>query len=132
MGASWGSNRAPVSGRVERSVYVPGAFINPTLDKAGEENERRALILQTPSGATIAVVQIAGQITRRIVTLAGEGDSVTAGQRIGLIRFGSRVDVYLPPGATAQVAPGQRTVAGETVLADLTASGPAPAEWRRT
>jgi phosphatidylserine decarboxylase len=124
-------NRAPVTGRVERSVYVPGAFFNPTLHNAGEENERRALVIATASGAELAVVQIAGQVTRRIVTFAGEGDSIGAGQRLGLIRFGSRVDVYLPPGRMPQVTAGQRTIAGETVLADLAASEPAR-EWRRT
>ena len=123
-------NRAPVSGRIERSVYVPGAFINPMLGKASEENERRASIIATGAGAEIAVVQIAGQITRRIVTSVGEGDSVTVGQRFGLIRFGSRVDLYLPPDAPALAAPGQRTIAGETVLCDLTANA-APREWRR-
>jgi phosphatidylserine decarboxylase len=125
-------NRSPASGRIERSVYVPGAFVNPSLARASDENERRALIIMTALGSEIAVVQIAGHITRRIVTFVGEGDTVTAGQRIGLIRFGSRVDVYLPPGATAQVAPEQRAIAGETVLADLAPGSTAPPDWRRS
>jgi len=117
-------NRSPVAGRITRSVYTPGAFLNAELDKASEENERRGLVILMPSGAEIGVVQIAGLIARRIVTFVGEGDTVGVGQRIGLIRFGSRVDVYLPPEGRALVAVGQRTVAGETVLADLKSSGP--------
>lgn len=117
-------NRSPVQGRIVRSLYVPGAFLNASLDKASEQNERRALIVETPVGDEIAVVQIAGLIARRIVTFAGEGDTVGVGQRFGLIRFGSRVDVYLPPGKTPLVAIGQRAVAGETVLADLKSQEP--------
>lgn len=117
-------NRSPVAGRIVRSVYVPGAFYNPTLDKSSEENERRALIIATESGTEIAVAQIAGIVSRRIVTFAGEGDSLGVGQRFGLIRFGSRVDVYLPPDWPAHVAVGQRTIAGETVLADLASDEP--------
>jgi phosphatidylserine decarboxylase len=112
-------NRAPVAGRIIRSVYVPGAFLNASLDKASEDNERRGLVIETSAGHEIAVLQIAGLVARRIVTFAGEGDTVGVGQRYGLIRFGSRVDVYLPPGTVAQVAVGQRAIAGETVLADL-------------
>jgi phosphatidylserine decarboxylase len=112
-------NRAPVAGRVVRSIYVPGAFINAAADKASEENERRSLVIETSGGDEVAVVQIAGLIARRIVTFSQEGDSVGVGQRFGLIRFGSRVDVYLPTGRTALVAVGQRAVAGETVLADF-------------
>ena len=112
-------NRAPVAGRVTRSVYVPGSFLNAARDKSSEENERRAIVVVTPSGAEIVVVQIAGVIARRIVTFIGEGDSVGVGQRFGLIRFGSRVDLYLPPGRAALVCVGQRAVGGETVLADL-------------
>jgi phosphatidylserine decarboxylase len=123
-------NRAPVAGRIARALYVPGAFVNPALDKASEENERRALIIETQSGDEIAVVQIAGLVARRIVTFAGEGDTVAVGQRFGLIRFGSRVDVYLPPGKTALAAVGQRAIAGETVLADLVSSEP-PRDSRR-
>ena len=112
-------NRAPIAGRIVRSIYVPGAFINAAADKASEENERRGLVIETAVGDEIAVVQIAGLVARRIVTFSQEGDSVGIGQRFGLIRFGSRVDVYLPPGKTALAAIGQRAVAGETVLADL-------------
>lgn len=112
-------NRAPVAGRVVRSVYVPGAFINAAADKASEENERRSIVIQTASGDEIAVVQIAGLIARRIVAFAQEGDQLGVGERFGLIRFGSRVDVYLPVGRTAIVAVGQRAIGGETVLADF-------------
>jgi phosphatidylserine decarboxylase len=118
-------NRAPVAGRVVRSIYVPGVFFNATLNKASEENERRALVIATPTGIEVAAVQIAGMVARRIVTFVSEGDSVSAGQRIGLIRFGSRVDVYLPAGRDALVAVGQRAIAGETVLADLVSTEPA-------
>lgn len=117
-------NRAPMAGRIVRSVYIPGAFLNAALDKASEENERRALVIQTAGGVEIGVVQIAGLIARRIVTFAREGDSVGAGERFGLIRFGSRVDTYLPPGQGALVAVGQIAIAGETVLADLKSSEP--------
>lgn len=115
-------NRSPIAGRVVRSVYVPGAFYNSTFDKASEDNERRALIIVGADGAEIGVVQIAGLVSRRIVTFAGEGDMLTTGQRFGLIRFGSRVDVYLPVGKTPLAAVGQRTIAGETVLADFTSA----------
>ena len=117
-------NRAPVPGRITRAVYVPGAYLNASLDKASEENERRALVIMMNSGVEIAVVQIAGLVARRIVTFSEEGDTVGVGQRFGLIRFGSRVDVYLPPDGRALVAVGQRAVAGETVLADLASSEP--------
>jgi len=115
-------NRSPIAGRITRSLYVPGAFLNAALDKASEQNERRALIVESVSGDEVAVVQIAGLVARRIVTFAGEGDTVGVGQRFGLIRFGSRVDVYLPPGRTALVAVGQRAIAGETVFADFKSS----------
>jgi phosphatidylserine decarboxylase len=111
--------RAPVSGRVARSVYVPGKFLNAELDKASEENERRALLIETAAGDKIGVVLIAGLIARRIVTFVSEGDSVQVGDRIGLIRFGSRVDVYLPPEARPLVTVGQTAIGGETVLAEL-------------
>lgn len=117
-------NRAPVAGRIKRSVYIPGAFLNAALDKASEENERRALVIETPAGTEIGVVQIAGLVARRIVTFSSEGDSVGVGARFGLIRFGSRVDTFLPPGHSALVAVGQRAIAGETVLADLKSSEP--------
>jgi phosphatidylserine decarboxylase len=116
--------RAPVAGKIVRSVYIPGAFLNAALDKASEENERRAVIIEKPDGTEIAVVQIAGLIARRIVTFVHEGDSVGAGERIGLIRFGSRVDVYLPPGRTTLVCVGQLANAGETVFADLKSAEP--------
>ena len=114
--------RAPVAGRVIRSAYVPGKFLNAELDKASEENERRAMVVETPKGKTIGVVLIAGLIARRIVTFVGEGASVARGERIGLIRFGSRVDVYLPAGARPLVAVGQTAIGGETVLAALAPS----------
>ncbi|MGD9740987.1 MAG: phosphatidylserine decarboxylase [Bauldia sp.] len=117
-------NRCPVAGRIARSVYVPGAFLNAALDKASEDNERRSIVIATPSGTEIAVVQIAGLVARRIVTFVRDGDMVGAGERFGLIRFGSRVDVYLPPGRHALVAVGQRAVGGETVLADLKSDEP--------
>ena len=116
--------RAPVAGRVISSVYVPGAFLNAELDKASEDNERRALVVETETGEKIGVVLIAGLIARRIVTFVGEGTSVARGERIGLIRFGSRVDVYLPAGAPILVAAGQTAIGGETVLAEfVTAKG---------
>jgi phosphatidylserine decarboxylase len=115
--------RAPVAGRVIHSAYVPGKFLNAELDKASEENERRAMVIETPSGKKIGVVLIAGLIARRIVTFVGEGDSVAAGERIGLIRFGSRVDVYLPVKADVLVAAGQTAIGGETVLAELPGDG---------
>lgn len=111
--------RAPIAGRIKRSVYVPGAFVNAALDKASEENERRALVIETTQGVEVGVVQIAGLVARRIVTFATEGEQVGIGQRFGLIRFGSRVDVYLPVGRQALVAVGQRAIGGETVFADL-------------
>lgn len=117
-------NRAPIAGRISRSVYVPGAFLNAALDKASEENERRGIVITLPSGADVGVVQIAGLIARRIVTFKGEGSSVGIGERFGLIRFGSRVDLYLPPGRTSLAAVGQRAVGGETVLADLKSDEP--------
>ena len=117
-------NRAPVAGRITRSVYVPGSFLNAALDKASEENERRALVIATAGGTEIGVVQIAGLIARRIVTFAKEGDNVGIGDRFGLIRFGSRVDLYLPPGHGALVAVDQRAVGGETIMADLKSQEP--------
>ncbi|MCO5128971.1 MAG: phosphatidylserine decarboxylase [Xanthobacteraceae bacterium] len=111
-------NRAPVAGRVDRIAYRPGKFINAELDKASEDNERNGLVISTPSGR-IGVVQIAGLVARRIVSFVREGQLLGAGERFGLIRFGSRLDVYLPDGARVLVAVGQTAVAGETVLADL-------------
>ena len=114
-------NRSPATGRIEKIVYRAGTFINADLDKASENNERNSFLIS--SGATrVVVVQIAGLIARRIVTFACEGASVRAGERIGMIRFGSRVDVYLPEGTRPLVAEGQTAVAGETVIADLRAT----------
>ena len=117
-------NRAPVSGTITHTSHVPGVFVNAANADASDVNERRTTVIRTASGAEIAVVQIAGLIARRIVTFVAEGDSLTAGQRIGLIRFGSRVDVYLPPDRHALVALGQTMIGGETVLADLVSSEP--------
>ena len=117
-------NRSPVPGRIQRSVYVPGAFLNAALDKASDDNERRSLVVRMANGVDVAVVQIAGLIARRIVTFVSEGDTIGVGQRIGLIRFGSRVDVYLPPGHGALVSVGQLAIGGETVLADLKSTEP--------
>ena len=117
-------NRAPVAGRISKSIYVPGAFMNAALDKASEENERRSIVISTAAGQDVACVQIAGLIARRIVTFAKEGATLGTGERFGLIRFGSRVDVFLPPGHGCLVAVGQRAVGGETVLADLKSPEP--------
>ena len=112
-------NRSPVAGRIERMIYRAGEFLSADLDKASEDNERNAFVIATGSGARVAVIQIAGLVARRIVPFVREGEAVAAGSRIGMIRFGSRVDVYLPEGARALVAEGQTALAGETVLADL-------------
>jgi phosphatidylserine decarboxylase len=111
-------NRAPIAGRVGRIAYRPGKFINAELDKASEDNERNGLVIRTPMHS-IGVVQIAGLIARRIVSFKREGQMVEAGERFGLIRFGSRVDVYLPANAKPLVGVGQTALAGETVIADL-------------
>ncbi len=112
-------NRSPVDGQVVRRIYVPGLYLNAALDKASEDNEREAMVFRTASGLQIGVVRIAGLIARRIVTLVREGQPVEAGARIGLIRFGSRVDIYIPSAKGILVAEGQRVIGGETVLADL-------------
>ena len=112
-------NRAPISGRLKRIAYVPGKFVNADLDKASEDNERQYFLFETSDGSKIGITQIAGAVARRIVSFVREGDAVDAGQRIGLIRFGSRVDVYLPSGTSPKVLLGQRTIAGETVLAEV-------------
>jgi phosphatidylserine decarboxylase len=117
-------NRAPVSGSIVRASHVPGIFVNAAKADASEVNERRTTIIKMRDGVEIAVVQIAGLVARRIVPFVAEGDAVSVGQRIGLIRFGSRVDVYLPPGRRALVALGQTAVGGETVLADLASNEP--------
>ena len=118
-------NRAPAAGRIRRIAYHPGAFLNAATDKASEENERNAILLELACGRNLAVVQIAGLIARRIVCEVREGQDVRAGERIGLIRFGSRVDLYLPEHAAPLVAVGQRMIAGETVIADLASTEPA-------
>lgn len=115
-------NRSPVSGTVVKSAYVPGKFVNAALDKASEDNERAAAKLRTKDGKTVGVVQIAGLIARRIITEMKDGTSFKAGQKYGIIRFGSRGDVYLPAGTAPLVCVGQRAVGGETVLADLTSA----------
>lgn len=111
-------NRAPVSGVISKIAYTPGKFLNADLDKASEDNERNGLVITTPMHS-IGVVQIAGLIARRIVSFKREGQPLEAGERFGLIRFGSRVDVYLPVDAKPLVAVGQTALAGETVIADL-------------
>lgn len=117
-------NRSPVDGTVARIAYHPGKFLNAATDKASEENERNGLVLDLEDGRTVAVVQIAGLIARRIVCDVRVGETLACGQRFGLIRFGSRTDLYLPPGVAPLVAEGQRMVGGETVVADLHASEP--------
>jgi phosphatidylserine decarboxylase len=112
-------NRAPAAGRILRIAYKPGKFLSADLDKASEANERNGVVIETGNGATLAVVQIAGLVARRILCWTREGATVVAGERIGMIRFGSRLDVYLPDGSTVVVNPGQRAIAGETVIALL-------------
>jgi phosphatidylserine decarboxylase len=110
-------NRAPVNGVIRKIVYVPGKFLNADLDKASDDNERQYFVVETAAGQRIGFTQIAGLVARRIVRFVNEGESVAAGQRVGLIRFGSRVDVLLPAGMAPAVLVGQRAIAGETVLA---------------
>ncbi|GAB3461341.1 phosphatidylserine decarboxylase [Actinophytocola sediminis] len=111
--------RLPVSGVVERVAYRPGKFLSADLDKASEDNERNSVLMSTVDGQEVVVVQIAGLVARRIVCQLTGGEKVLAGQTYGLIRFGSRVDLYLPPASRVLVEPGQRTIGGETVLAEL-------------
>ena len=111
-------NRVPVDGKIIRQAYTPGKYLNASLEKACEDNERHAILMETPSGSNIAFVQIAGLVARRILCWAKDGDEMKAGERFGLIRFGSRVDVYLPKGVHSLVAVGQRAIAGETVIAN--------------
>jgi len=111
-------NRSPVTGRIDEIAYHPGAFLSADLDKASEDNERNSFLISTGT-ARIGVVQIAGLVARRIVCFVRKGTSVGAGERIGMIRFGSRVDVYLPEGVRPLVAEGQSAIAGETIIADL-------------
>ena len=124
-------NRTPVPGTITRLAYHPGKFLNAALDKASEENERQSFRIETAEGDVFGLVQIAGLVARRIVGFVEEGDQLHAGERVGLIRFGSRCDVYLPDGVTPLVAKGQRAIAGETVLADGR-RGDDPSGWRRS
>ncbi len=112
-------NRTPVGGTVRRVVYIPGKFLNADLDKASEENERQHLLIERNDGMRVGFTQIAGLVARRIVPFVKPGDIIAKGQRVGLIRFGSRVDVYLPAGTDAKVMIGQTVIAGETVLAEI-------------
>lgn len=118
-------NRVPVDGTISRLAYRPGRFLNASLDKASEQNERQSIVVDATDGFRLAVVQIAGLVARRIICTLKEGQKVTAGDRLGMIRFGSRVDVYLPDGVAPLVAVGQQSIAGETVLADVRAQEPA-------
>ena len=118
-------NRAPAEGTIGKAVYVPGKFLNASLDKASKDNERQLLTIKTAGGREIVVVQIAGLIARRILCFAKPGDKYKAGERFGLIRFGSRLDVYLPAGVEPLVCVGQTMVAGETVMANLSSGAKA-------
>lgn len=117
-------NRIPVEGVISKVHYHPGKFFNASLDKASEHNERNSLIIKTPSGPEILVVQIAGLVARRILCEAKAGQEVKAGETFGIIRFGSRVDLYLPEGVNPQVVKGQRVLGGETVMADFLSQAP--------
>jgi phosphatidylserine decarboxylase len=114
-------NRSPVRGTISRIVYIPGKFLNADLDKASEDNERQLFVVKRPDGVDIGFIQIAGLVARRIIKFVREGQDIQAGERVGLIRFGSRVDVFLPEGVLPSVAIGQTCVAGETVLARMDA-----------
>ncbi len=116
-------NRTPLAGTVTRIAYVPGKFLNADLDKASDDNERQYFVIEGSDGTRVGFTQIAGLVARRIVRFVDPGERVVAGQRVGLIRFGSRVDVYLPAGYGAEVLPGQRCVAGETILARRGSAG---------
>lgn len=120
-------NRMPVGGKIEAIAYRPGKYFNASLDKASSDNERNSLCIELADGRRLAVVQIAGLVARRIVCFAKPGQVLRSGDRFGLIRFGSRLDVYLPTGVAPLVALGQTMIAGETVLADLGHAGPARA-----
>lgn len=115
-------NRTPIAGEITAIAYRPGKFFNASLDKASTDNERNSLAIRMGDGRQIAVVQIAGLVARRIVCFVKPGDRMQTGERFGLIRFGSRLDVYLPEGVEPLVSLGQTMVAGETVIADLTAT----------
>jgi phosphatidylserine decarboxylase len=118
-------NRSPVSGRVKRIVYVPGKFLNADLDKASEDNERQYFMVETADGLKIGFTQIAGLVARRILSFVHKEDMVLAGERVGLIRFGSRVDVYLPDGVGTRILLGQRAIAGETIIGEIGAESTA-------
>lgn len=117
-------NRSPVSGRITKLAYRPGRFLNASRDTASERNERQSIRVTMEDNRDVACVQIAGLVARRILCSVSQDQSIRAGERIGMIRFGSRVDVYLPDGVAPLVAPGQKTVGGETVLADFKATEP--------
>ncbi len=124
-------NRLPIAGTVRKVAYRPGKFLNASLDKASEDNERNALAVTLEDGREIAVVQIAGLVARRIVCDVKGGEQLETGERFGMIRFGSRVDVYLPAGVEPMVAVGQTMTSGETVIADLASTeGPRPGRVR--
>ena len=123
-------NRAPVAGHVTATSYHKGAFLNASLDKASEANERQNIVMETSAGQLVGIVQIAGLVARRILLEAGVGDRLAVGQQFGIIRFGSRVDLWLPASTPVLVMPGQRTVAGETVIADLSGALVEPCDSR--
>ena len=123
-------NRVPISGKVQGLHYHPGKFLNASLDKASIHNERQSVVLETTKGVRVAFIQIAGLIARRIVCDLEEGMDVKAGQRYGIIRFGSRMDVYLPAKTIPMVALGQTVLGGETILADLDSKATAPIEFQ--
>src|SRR3546814_16497229 len=110
-------NRTPMAGVLRKLVYIPGKFLNADLDKASEDNERQHFVVERADGLRIGFTQIAGLVARRIMPFVSMGSPLETGQRVGLIRFGSRVDVYLPAGTTPQVLLGQRRLAGETIVA---------------
>ena len=112
-------NRSPIAGTIRKIAYIPGKFLNADLDKASEDNERQHFLVEREDGVKIAFTQIAGLVARRILSFVAEGDRVTGGERIGLIRFGSRVDVFLPAGTGSQILLGQRAIAGETILGEI-------------
>ena len=118
-------NRMPVGGQITAIAYRPGKFFNASMDKASTDNERNGVAILLPDGRQVGVVQIAGLVARRIVCFAKTGQTLRAGDRFGLIRFGSRLDVYLPAGVAPMVSLGQTMIAGETVIADLSSTDPA-------
>ena len=112
-------NRVPIKGEIKKIIYKDGSFFNASLDKASEKNERNSIIIKTENGIEIIVVQIAGLIARRILSFISNGDKLNSGERFGLIRFGSRVDVYLPKTFKPEVKVGDKTIAGETIIGSL-------------